>query len=733
MAGTGVFVHIRVNATRSNQQGWGDTQYAEGLARAIRAHVDCDAALLFRGEIPEARGDNAVLLQIVGPHLEEPVPGLPNLLWMISPPNIAPTGMLGRYHAIFCASERLTGLLKSQDLAAEYLPQATEFLHFHPGRRPEGAVTIPLVFVGGYAPRVDRRLVTEAARAGFGPQIWGPGWHGVVPDRLWRGERLDYDQLAETYASARIVLNSHMPNMAMLGFMSNRSYDALASGAYVVSDLVAGFAMPDLPELVQVRSRDDLIAKLERLLAAPAPDMAARIALHDRLVALRGFDTCARAILAGARRCLQKRQTEPDPVAGRAEIGVAPGLTDPRVSGSDSRVAMLAAAQEILAIARHLEQVSPSALHPPEPARAEGVIHPLMADLRRMQAAALTGRLEGQERSLAQISAAARRISEALDDRGAVLGFPAIPAECDRLMVGVMHNKPLWAHTRAGFEREGGKVSLPLWARRQAPQTEREIGVFLHLYYADLAPFFAERMLHVGVPRRVYVSTDTEAKAERIRSCLPDAEIRVLENRGRDIWPKLFGFADVYDRHDIVLHLHGKKSPHSGKLDQWLEHILDCLTGAPDEVNRILSLFETIPSLGMVVPVTFRAVLGVAHWGANQDIARELAHRMALRDPLPDDSRLRFPVGSMFWARTAAIQPILDLHLKPGHFPPEAGQIDGTLAHAIERMLGVACSAGGYQILPVSGANTRLYAKYQKRLTSNREVRDALASGAFDA
>lgn len=149
-------------------------------------------------------------------------------------------------------------------------------------------------------------------------------------------------------------------------------------------------------------------------------------------------------------------------------------------------------------------------------------------------------------------------------------------------------------------------------------------------------------------------------------------------------------------------------------------------------MSRILSFFETIPRLGMVVPLTFRQVLGAAHWGSNLDLARELAFRLGWPDSaLPEDGALRFPVGSMFWARVAAIRPLLDLALTPDHFPPEAGQVDGTLAHAIERMLGVVCQAGGYHLLPVAGAATRLHRGHQRRYASNGALRAALEEGAF--
>lgn len=268
--------------------------------------------------------------------------------------------------------------------------------------------------------------------------------------------------------------------------------------------------------------------------------------------------------------------------------------------------------------------------------------------------------------------------------------------------------------------------------RKVVPELKRPVGVFLHLYYDELAPVFAERLGNIPVPFQLYVSTDTDEKAHRIMESLPVAEIRVIPNRGRDIWPKLYGFADAKLRHDLVLHLHGKRSAHSDQLDEWLAHILDCLLGSPGEIRRILSFFQFIPRLGMVAPVTFKAVLGAAHWGSNRDIGRELARRMALPRALPDNNSLRFPVGSMFWARTAALQPLIDLNLPQTAFPPEVGQVDGTLAHAIERMLGVTCQSRGYHILPVSGAQSNLHRKHQVVFHSTRDLREALDNGGLD-
>lgn len=219
----------------------------------------------------------------------------------------------------------------------------------------------------------------------------------------------------------------------------------------------------------------------------------------------------------------------------------------------------------------------------------------------------------------------------------------------------------------------------------------------VHAWHVDLLEELLSRLVESGVDWRLVITTAPD-RAASVRAVLErsgvDAEIEAFENRGRDILP----FLHVADRllnegADVVLKLHTKRSEHRVNGDLWREELVGKLL-SPARTKRLLEAFEQDPALGMLAPEDHLLPLG-EFWGGNRDNVERMATRIGL--PPLDEATARFVAGSMFYARLGALRPLLDAHLDPQLFEAEQGQVDGTCAHAVERLFALSALAAGFR------------------------------------
>ena len=253
------------------------------------------------------------------------------------------------------------------------------------------------------------------------------------------------------------------------------------------------------------------------------------------------------------------------------------------------------------------------------------------------------------------------------------------------------------------------------------------LGVFVHLHYPELADEAARQLLVLEPPIHVHVSTDCENKACRIREDFAfygfDPGVRVLPNRGLDIAPFLIGFADKIPQYQFIFRLHGKRSLHlPGDLgDHWRHMAYDALAGSRRRARAVLRSFMTHPRLGMAAAPDFYYFADGPAIGNNRPAMDWVLNRLGLTLPseLPDEV-VSFPMGSMFWCRSLALQPFLDLKLSFDEFSSKApADRDGTLAHALERCFFYACALQGLEWtkLPFHGeVNERSSSWYHERI-----------------
>jgi len=226
------------------------------------------------------------------------------------------------------------------------------------------------------------------------------------------------------------------------------------------------------------------------------------------------------------------------------------------------------------------------------------------------------------------------------------------------------------------------------------------LGVHLHLYYPEMAWKFFVYLKNIPVDFDLYISvcenTDTaeiELLFQRLVNCRK-LTVRSFPNRGRDIGPMLAGFGSDLLRYDLLCHIHSKKSPQNRLKRDWGTQLLHHLACSRSHISSLLDMFGSDPDLGMVFPIYHSALRTQINWGTNFPVCQQLAQ--SLHQHLDSSQFLPFPAGSFFIAKTGALRPLFSAGLKFEDFPEEQAQVDGTLAHAIERMIPVVVHRQGY-------------------------------------
>jgi lipopolysaccharide biosynthesis protein len=128
-------------------------------------------------------------------------------------------------------------------------------------------------------------------------------------------------------------------------------------------------------------------------------------------------------------------------------------------------------------------------------------------------------------------------------------------------------------------------------------------------------------------------------------------------------------------------------------VEEWNNFLLDCLLGKSSQsmMDAILSKMNQDKSIGIVFPDEPHA----QGWDKNLPISKLLAKKLSIKT-LPE--YFIFPVGSMFFIRSKVLSSLRKLKLKYNDFPREPIENDGTILHAIERILPFATEQAGFKV-----------------------------------
>ncbi len=278
---------------------WGDTPFGRAVARQLEA-LGNPASLVVHAERDDPIALRAdVALHIVGTRRLALRPAQVSLLWIISHPDAVRAARCAAYDVVFVASDPFLDHLAAQvSVPLVALHQATDPDRFWP---EPGGPPHELLFVGNsrnrHRPVLDALAGTERDLA-----VYGGNWRPDLLDpRFLKGDWIPNGDVHRAYAAAAIVLNDHWSDMRDEGFISNRIYDVLASGGFVLSDPVDGLEREFDGAVATWTDGEDLRASVERYLADP--ELRRAMAERGRAVVLarHTFAHRAQALVEAAR------------------------------------------------------------------------------------------------------------------------------------------------------------------------------------------------------------------------------------------------------------------------------------------------------------------------------------------------------------------------------------------------------------------------------------------------
>jgi lipopolysaccharide biosynthesis protein len=266
--------------------------------------------------------------------------------------------------------------------------------------------------------------------------------------------------------------------------------------------------------------------------------------------------------------------------------------------------------------------------------------------------------------------------------------------------------------------------------------TAPKIAIIAHLYYEEYVDTLKSALQSFPYPYELMITTSNSQIAEDCQAAFESLGehliVRQVPNRGRNIGPLLVEFSAEIKNYDLAIHVHSKRSLHieNDLASLWSRELWENLLSDSKVVRRALNAFMGDSKIGIYYPLTSLLKFEVFSWALTEPVARKWAKNHHLRHI---SGAIAFPAGGMFWFRPAAIAPILDSNFTYSDFPEESGQVDETLHHALERLIGTVPLVLGFKhlIYHVGSGSLTTDIKFARKKYAfrNRAKRKAMKRG----
>lgn len=297
---------IQISApSGENSKLWGDTYFAQEITNSLRK-LDQSTVIVFRDDdVSKLVQPNSVVLNLRGLLPATLVSENINIIWIISHPDQITKHELKKYNLAFAASTSWSlEKTKKWRLTIKPLLQATNPEIFNTETTQLEKID-RFLFVGNTRGKF-RNIVKIASKISPKLRVIGTGWEQYLDDSQIEMPFVENKNLATEYKKSTAVLADHWEDMAKNGFISNRIFDAVASGSRVISDQVEGIEEIFGNSVVTYQKDVELQQLLNRDLDQIFGDDNQRIANAFNIQQNHNFDTRAKFLLDEVKNLIKK-------------------------------------------------------------------------------------------------------------------------------------------------------------------------------------------------------------------------------------------------------------------------------------------------------------------------------------------------------------------------------------------------------------------------------------------
>lgn len=235
-----------------------------------------------------------------------------------------------------------------------------------------------------------------------------------------------------------------------------------------------------------------------------------------------------------------------------------------------------------------------------------------------------------------------------------------------------------------------------------------KIAVIIHVYYEDLFGEIIDYIENIPDNIDVYITTSEKRNMEKLRRLLEErsfcrVQMILVPNRGRDCSALFIGCRELIEKYEYICFLHDKKtSGNNGAFtigETFMDNLFENLLGGEEYIRNILHLFHEHEALGLLappIPVHGQYLcLKDNAWTSCFDRTAELAEKIGIKIKISEEKK-PFVLSTAFWCRKEALRPLWEYGFSYEEFCEEPMPEDGTISHAIERILPYVAQAQGY-------------------------------------